>query len=431
MILNENLFLNEAFGDIPYWVKKYFETDSKSFNKTTRDAQFDSAPYGDEYVERRRRFKYQSPSKHSGGSQLDISFGGDLEDGRIYTSSWSARHANDVSGDNDFVGKERYGFGIINSLRAKGFDVANLNITEAPVPEKPSDKHLKDPYIPIFLLRTKDKTSTYVTDSNGDHVVKDIYKYQLYIKGVNDNDLNNVISDKTGKAFKSIPMKSLLEHTIKFAYIDTSDKDIWYDPNIIKQRNSNEHDDFNNNVFNKRWGTSQNFKDEIRNMRNKTRYRHDGYDINSHSDKLSSWSTYRDIDKSGYLKPKVDDIKRNLKNKLGPRAAEKLIKEFNDSVSKIENIKNVYSDYIRYSSWEDLPDDFNIQNYKYFNSKSFKDSLDNYNKIIYDLEKELSKPQPYMYYVDECMDDLRKAVKDISKKMPNDLESELQELDWD
>lgn len=431
MILNERLFLNEAFGNIPNWVKEYFEIDAKNFNRTTRNVQTTYDPYGNEYTKRERRFKVQSPSKHSGGDQVNISFGGDLEDGIMQTSSWSARHANDVYDDNDFVGKEKYSFGIINSLRAKGFDVANLNITEAPVPEKPSDKYLKDPYIPIFLLQTKNTSKVYTKDSNGDRIIKDVHKYQLYIKGVNDNDLNYVVKDKIGKALKSIPMKSLLEHTVKFAYIDTSDKDIWYDPDIIKQRNKNELDDLENNVFNKRWGTSQNFKNKIDVMRKQVDYNPTGFDVNHYSDKFGDWGTYRDLDKSGYITPRVKDIKKNLKNKFGTKVADKLIKEFNDSVSKIENLKKVYSDYIRYSSWEDLPDDFNIQNYKYFNSKSFKNTLDTYNKVISDLEKELNKPQPYMGYVDDYMHDLRNAVKSISEKMPKDLESELQELDWD
>lgn len=427
MILNENLFLNEAFGNVPSWVKKYFEIDSKNFNRTTRNIQNTFNTYGDEYTERNRRFIVRSPSKNSGGYQSDISFGGDLEDGKMQTSSWSAKHSNDVFGDNDFIGDERNGLGIINSLRARGFDVSNLNITEASVPEKASDKHLKDPYLPIFLLQTKNKVNMYTKDSNGDRIVKSMYKYQLYIKGINDNDLNYVVEGKTGKALKSIPMKSLLEHTVKFAYIDTSDKDIWYDPNIIKQRNKNELDDLNNNVFNKRWGAHQPF-DSIRKQKNISPK---DFDINKRSNKFGEWGSYRELDKSGYLKPKVKDIKKNLKDKFSTKVADNLIKKFNDSISKIENIKKVYSDYIRYSSWEDLPDDFNIQNYKYFNSKLFKNELDACNKVISDLEKELDKPQPYMGYVDDCMNDLRNAVKNISEKVPNDLESELQELDWD
>lgn len=90
---------------------------------------------------------------------------------------------------------------LFGQMLKKGINLDTVDvISNVDVPTKTSDPRLKEPNIPIFLMK------------NG----------QVYAKGINDRE---EYKDADYKAFKYISMKTLLNDCEKFAYIDGTDDD--------------------------------------------------------------------------------------------------------------------------------------------------------------------------------------------------------------
>ena len=87
---------------------------------------------------------------------------------------------------------------LFGRMLTKGINLDNVTVEEGPVPTKRTDTRLKEPNIPIFLMK------------NG----------QVYAKGLNDQE---EYRDDGSKPFKYVPMKTLLADCEKFAYIDGTD----------------------------------------------------------------------------------------------------------------------------------------------------------------------------------------------------------------
>lgn len=87
---------------------------------------------------------------------------------------------------------------LFGRMLTKGINLDNVTVEEGPVPAKRTDSRLKEPNIPIFLMK------------NG----------QVYAKGLNDQE---EYRDDGSKPFKYVPMKTLLADCEKFAYIDGTD----------------------------------------------------------------------------------------------------------------------------------------------------------------------------------------------------------------
>lgn len=117
-------------------------------------------------------------------------------------------NAENKNPEDDFLKRPTYarGRGDINTqdqslfgrMLTKGINLDDVTVEEGAVPTKRTDPRLKEPNIPIFLMK------------NG----------QVYAKGLNDQE---EYRDDGSKPFKYVPMKTLLADCEKFAYIDGND----------------------------------------------------------------------------------------------------------------------------------------------------------------------------------------------------------------
>lgn len=161
--LNESTELNERFSDdMPDWLKKrmLITKYSGGGNRGRRDMKLHKG-----------NMESKNPEKDPHARPTYVSSKGD-----------------ERSKDQSLFGK----------MLEKGIDLDNVKIIEGDVPAKSSDPRLKEPNIPIFLMK------------NG----------QVYAKGLNDKE---EYKDGGYKAFRYIAMKTLLADCEKFAYIDGAD----------------------------------------------------------------------------------------------------------------------------------------------------------------------------------------------------------------
>ena len=161
--LNESTELNERFSDdMPDWLKKRMLVTKYSGggNRGRRDLKLHKG-----------NMDSKNPEKDPHARPTYVSSKGD-----------------ERSKDQSLFGK----------MLEKGIDLDNVKIIEGDVPAKSSDPRLKEPNIPIFLMK------------NG----------QVYAKGLNDKE---EYKDGGYKAFRYIAMKTLLADCEKFAYIDGAD----------------------------------------------------------------------------------------------------------------------------------------------------------------------------------------------------------------
>lgn len=161
--LNESTELNERFSDdMPDWLKKRMLT-TKYSNKGSNG---------------RRDMKLHKGDRETKNPEKDLSAR------PTYVSSKGDERMKDQS--------------LFGKMLEKGIDLDNVNVIEGDIPTKSSDPRLKEPNIPIFLMK------------NG----------QVYAKGLNDKE---EYRDGGYKAFRYIAMKTLLADCEKFAYIDGAD----------------------------------------------------------------------------------------------------------------------------------------------------------------------------------------------------------------
>lgn len=176
-ILDESQTLNEKFSDsMPDWLGKRILTTKYATNGNS---------YG-------RDFGIHKSSKDAKLNKIEP----DWKKVPTYAGKRGADKHNDQS--------------LFGRFLARGIDLDNVKIIEGPNPEKRTDPRLKEPNIPIFLLK------------NG----------QVYAQGLNDQE--EYKEDENYRPFKNIPIKTLLADVEKFAYIDGND-----DTNFtIKQKKS-------------------------------------------------------------------------------------------------------------------------------------------------------------------------------------------------
>ena len=161
--LNESVTLNERLSDsMPDWLKKRMLVTkySRSGSNGRRDMKLHK---GDSITKNPEKDSKKEPT---------------------YVSSKGDERMKDQS--------------LFGKMLDKGIDLDNVKVIEGDVPTKGSDPRLKEPNIPIFLMK------------NG----------QVYAKGLNDKE---EYRDGGYKAFRYIAMKTLLADCEKFAYIDGAD----------------------------------------------------------------------------------------------------------------------------------------------------------------------------------------------------------------
>lgn len=164
--IEEDVELNEAFGDMPSWLSKRI--------LTTKYNKYDG----------QHRKDYGVYKKDQWGSMDLDSKNPNVGPNATYTNARNAK------GDQSLFGQ----------FLAHGINMDSVKIIEGEKPAKRTDPRLKEPNIPIFLFE------------NG----------QVYAKGINDNE--EYSGDNSYRAFKYLPMKELLsDQVVKFAYIDGND----------------------------------------------------------------------------------------------------------------------------------------------------------------------------------------------------------------
>lgn len=108
---------------------------------------------------------------------------------------------------------------LFSEMMKKGIDPNSVEIIhDGEIPTSVRDPRLKDPYIPIFLL--KGKSQNYANTANrrinpGDEIT------QVYVKGINDHELCLLDSSGKDRILAYMPGKDLLPMIADFAYIDT------------------------------------------------------------------------------------------------------------------------------------------------------------------------------------------------------------------
>ena len=172
----------------------------------------------------------------------------------------------------------------------KGIDIDNAEfIDDGDIPTSSRDPRLKEPYIPIFFLQGQDPYGKNFS--------------QVYAKGLNDDEIAEF--DSEYRKLKFISMKTLLQYTKGFCYLDSS----------------------NANNFNvgKKQGVRQEYKRDEKNSGRK-RYK---------PEEQSRWEKY---DKSGYL---IDPEK--MANKLSEYYKKNSSVLLEKMYKKLSNLKNDFA----------------------------------------------------------------------------------------
>ncbi len=422
MILNENIFLNEAFSNIPDWLKQYLAFQNKVTNYSSKERQFD----------RRNSRNTKKIRNQSGGL---------VYNGEIYTikpGNFSDRKSNDLYWkQNKYIGRMSNSNGLLNSFRAAGIDVANMSAIETDVPEKANDPRLKEPNIPIFLLY--DNLGEW--DNN-----KGIC--QVYARGINDDELCNFSQDKNDKRLEKLSTKYLLDKCIAFAYIDSTDENNYMSEEEIDRRIQRDNETPNIVPYERlpkdfvklhgddlRGGYTVTYKDD--------RYKDAKYD--GYSGNLVDKSGYvKQVtpSNSGYYEKWYSKFRDTEKQKKYDKLKEKKITNIEDLEDIYKNLKDEYKHVLRYSSWLDSVDKFDEGRDRDLNLA--KDKMEKLKEIINKIKeyKNQAGNEDSTLSNDWILDDNLKACNKlhneiksifdgISNKSSEDEYADYADLDWD
>ena len=312
-----------------------------------------------------------------------------------------------------------------------------MSIIESDIPEKGSDKRLKEPNIPIFLL---------YDNYGGWKDQKGVC--QVYAKGINDDEICVFSDEKNDKRLGSIPMKFLLEKCIAFAYLDGSDENNKMSDEEIDRRINRDTETpykspnerlpkkFMKNIEDNYWGTD--YKN--------TSYR--PYSDNADHD----WRLGQEFDKSGYvhrISPVVPNDSKDFskfldkdKQRKYEKIKEKSFTNIDDVLDTFHKINSEYRNVLRYSSWLDSTDKFSPS--KNTTLKRTKNKIEELKKAIeelkayrdengyegtirddWDLESLFNKCYSLSKNIKSALDTLKQTSSE------DDEYSDYSELDWD
>lgn len=268
--LKENKkILNEAFSSsMPIWLKNALENEVRVYG--------DSAP-----KELGIRKKVRTTKGYDVTKETNIKVGNN-------TRGYAARYKGAKT--------------LFAGFMAAGIDLSKAKFIQTDVPQKTSDKVIKDT-IPIFLLKNDAGTT------------------QIYAKGINDDQLSNLYPSGQEKVLKYVPVKTLLQHCIDFCYLDPNDKNNFIDPNLIQNRidtaDSLPNDYYRNIEKGKEAEKSPTGK-VPRSMFGKDMFDKSGYliDTEKYRKKLEDMGIFpykREISK---LLEEIDDLKSKVSNSL-------------------------------------------------------------------------------------------------------------------
>lgn len=350
--LTESEELTETMADMPDWLKKRILT-----TKYTRN----DGQYG-------RNMGVKDTSYRNGRDVIDAK---NPEAGPRPTYT-KAR------------GAKREDSSLFGQLLAHGINMDTVNIIEGPLPEKRTDPRLKEPNIPIFLF------------PNG----------QVYAKGINDNE---EYAAAEYKAFKYVPMKTLLSEVSAFAYIDGTD-------------------DNNFKVKDKR-AAREKTKNELRNIPNYNRDK----SMAGHTD----WRGTPLFDKSGYKIIKTVD---RYKDKLAEMKCSKIYDVLQEKEDYLKEVKEELANIFMNTDIKDMHNDDPDFKAAFKGSDNIFDTfaraVDNYNACISHLDNIMKsdwdderKKQEIIYFInyDSNFDRLNERIKEIQKMAPKVFNSI---IDW-
>ena len=287
---------------------------------------------------------------------------------RIYRNLGTHKsNADNKNPEDDFSKRPTYarGRGDVNTqdqslfgrMLTKGINLDDVTVEEGAVPTKRTDPRLKEPNIPIFLMK------------NG----------QVYAKGLNDQE---EYRDDGSKPFKYVPMKTLLADCENFAYIDGNN-------------------DNNFSVENKRIS---------RNLMNKSLKDLPNYDrvpnVDGSGEQYVPNKGWVNLDKSGYIViPTIEKYKQKL-SELKCNKIHDILKEKEDYLNYVkEELSNILMNADIKSDLSNMDSDFSQAFSALFDW--FKDSVRALNSIEYRLQNIFDTSNNY------SKDEQRKAVLDI------------------
>ena len=421
MILNENIFLNEAFSNIPDWLKQYLAFQSEATNYSSKEKKFNG--------------------RNSRNSKRSSRSGGLVYNGEIYIikqGHFSDRKSNELYWkQNKYIGRMSNSNGLLNSFRAAGIDVANMNVIETDVPEKGSDPRLKEPNIPIFLL--------YDNFGEWDNA-KGIC--QVYAKGINDDEICEFSFEKNDKRLGKIPTKFLLDKCIAFGYIDGSDENNYMSEEEIDRRIQRDNENPNTVPYERLPKDFVKFRGDDLSHGYSVRYKDSDYRYSKYSDYSGNL-----IDKSGYVKQITPSdsstysrwyskFRDKEKQKKYDRMKEASITNIEDLENTYKNLRDEYKSVLRYSSWLDSVDkfdkgrerDLNLAKDKIEDLKDRIDKIKEYKSRPGNEDTTLSSDNDWVLEDDlKYCNNLRKEIKSIFNGISSsDNEySEYADLDWD
>lgn len=333
MILNEDRFLNEAFNNIPDWLKQYLAVQNRLSTLSSRV---------------RQNLPRNSRNINNYGREGIMKY-----DGKAFTVEpglFSNRKINDLRGhENKYTGDMSLTAGLANSLRAAGIDLSRMEVIGTEKPQRVGDDRLKEPNIPIFLL-FDGRYPTSISDGI----------CQAYAKGINDDDICTFSYDKQGKRLGTLPMKFLLDKCIAFAYLDSSNTNNFMDDAEIDRRIERDKDEPYNSP-------NERLPKSVLNDVIGTGYSSDYKQHHYIDGDRNNFSYNRvKVDKSGYAKPiapaNIDDYSGGSgtwyskfrypeKQRQYDKIKEQSITNVDDIVDMYNGLVDEYKNTLRYSSW--------------------------------------------------------------------------------
>lgn len=280
---------------------------------------------------------------------------------------------------------------IFDLFRVHNIDLDNANFIEGDVPTSSKDPRLKEPNIPIFLLKG---TEPYTGEPIS----------QVYAKGINDDELYRLGEDD--KKLQYVSLKTLLQNCEAFCYLDSSDSSNFTSKDRKAERRARNAEE-ENSPF-KRFTPEE-----------QTRWR--GSDIR--------------YDKSGYL---IDPSK--LKNRLSEYKATNSAKVIEKLYRRISNIKNDFAQIYLNSDINDLKSDVDFKDifgdtYNGLNRRllniveEYNDFVNGINRILDDPNRsEEKKKEEVINYFKYYYSGIDTDIKNLEKRAERVLSVD---LDWD
>lgn len=272
----------------------------------------------------------------------------------------------------------------------KVLDLANANFISGPVPTSSKDERLKDPYIPFFHVVYERKAYK----GNALNIPVKHFE-QVYAKGLNDSEVFNINPPELysytnrgsgNKQFKYLSLKTILPYVVDFCHIDSSDPNNYVEEKRAERAERREADLKDKNLrtigqypeyeyISGHYQTDPNGKETY---------------IPGHYDKSAagiSWITNKDTDKSGYRVKRIDNINRDLINRLVDLRQSKYVDSLEELHDSLESVRSALIEALSRIQIKRLDREDRDMSIVYDQFRAFEEVRKQYNEILSDLEE--------------------------------------------